>query len=47
VTRIGLIHATPLAVDPIAAAFERLWPEVQLHNIWTTACRRTGRETGD
>ena len=32
-TRIGLIHATPLAVDPIAAAFERLWPEVQLHNI--------------
>jgi len=32
-TRIGLIHATPLAVAPIAAAFERLWPQAQLHNI--------------
>jgi hypothetical protein len=32
-TRIGLIHATPLAVAPIAASFERLWPAAQLHNI--------------
>ena len=32
-TRIGLIHATPLAVAPIAAAFERLWPQAQLHNV--------------
>jgi hypothetical protein len=32
-TRIGLIHATPLAVAPIAASFERLWPQAQLHNI--------------
>ena len=31
--RIGLIHATPLAVAPIAASFERLWPQAQLQNM--------------
>lgn len=31
--RIGLIHATPLAVAPIAASFERLWPQAQLQNL--------------
>ena len=32
-TRVALIHATALAVAPIADAFERLWPEAQLQNI--------------
>lgn len=32
-TRIALIHATALAVQPIANAFERLWPQAQLQNI--------------
>jgi len=33
VTRIALIHATPLAVGPIANAFVDLWPAAQLQNI--------------
>ena len=32
-SRIGLIHATPLAVQPIAASFAALWPQARLHNI--------------
>ena len=32
-TRIALIHATPLAVGPIANAFVDLWPAAQLQNI--------------
>jgi hypothetical protein len=32
-TRITLIHATPLAVDPIRASFARLWPEAALHSV--------------
>jgi len=31
--RIGLIHATALAVDPIAAAFERHWPQARRMNL--------------
>jgi Asp/Glu/hydantoin racemase len=31
--RIALIHATPLSVAPIAAAFERLWPQPQRMNL--------------
>ncbi|MFC5497602.1 aspartate/glutamate racemase family protein [Caenimonas terrae] len=31
--RIALIHATALAVDPIAAAFERHWPQAQRMNL--------------
>jgi len=31
--RIALIHATPLAVDPIRAAFERLWPQARRMNL--------------
>jgi hypothetical protein len=33
VFRIALIHATPLAMAPVAQAFERLWPDAQLMNI--------------
>lgn len=31
--RIALIHATPLAIDPIAAAFGRLWPQARITNL--------------
>lgn len=31
--RIALIHATPLAMGPIAAAFDRAWPDAQRMNI--------------
>ncbi len=32
-TRIALIHATPLAVAPIATSFAQLWPQAQLQNM--------------
>jgi hypothetical protein len=31
--RIALIHATPLAVEPIRAAFERHWPQASRMNL--------------
>ena len=31
--RIALIHATPVAVDPVIEAFGRLWPEAHVHNL--------------
>src|SRR5690606_28344591 len=31
--RIALIHATPLAIEPIGAAFSRLWPEARTTNL--------------
>src|ERR1700712_3080723 len=31
--RIALIHATPVAIDPIVAAFRRLWPEARPMNL--------------
>lgn len=31
--RIALIHATPLAVAPVGAAFARLWPEAHTTNL--------------
>ena len=32
-TRIALIHATPLAMDPIKDAIHRHWPEVQCQHL--------------
>ena len=32
-TRIALIHATPLAMAPIQAAFQRYWPQVRTMNL--------------
>lgn len=32
-SRIALIHATQLAVPPVAAAFEQLWPQAQRMNL--------------
>lgn len=31
--RVALIHATPVAIDPIVAAFERLWPAARTTNL--------------
>lgn len=31
--RIALIHATPVAVAPVVAAFARLWPEAKTVNV--------------
>lgn len=31
--RIALIHATPLAMEPIQAAFQRYWPQVRTMNV--------------
>jgi aspartate/glutamate racemase len=31
--RIALIHATPVAIEPVAAAFARTWPQAELANI--------------
>jgi Asp/Glu/hydantoin racemase len=31
--RIALIHATPLAIEPVARAFETLWPAAQRTNL--------------
>jgi hypothetical protein len=31
--RIALIHATPLAIEPINSSFKKLWPEASLQNI--------------
>ncbi|MEY2947441.1 MAG: hypothetical protein RL084_838 [Pseudomonadota bacterium] len=31
--RIALIHATPLAIQPVNASFQKLWPEAKLQNI--------------
>ena len=32
-TRIALIHATPLAIDPINEAFKQLWPDAERMNL--------------
>lgn len=32
-SRIALIHATPLAMEPIQAAFQRYWPQVRTMNV--------------
>ena len=31
--RIALIHATPVAIEPICGAFRQLWPEAQVTNL--------------
>lgn len=31
--RIALVHATPVAIDPIVDAFRTLWPEAQTTNL--------------
>jgi Asp/Glu/hydantoin racemase len=31
--RIALIHATPVAIDPICTTFKRLWPQAEVTNL--------------
>lgn len=31
--RIALVHATPVAVEPVIEAFGRLWPEADVYNL--------------
>jgi Asp/Glu/hydantoin racemase len=31
--RIALIHATPVAIDPICRTFKRLWPQARVTNL--------------
>jgi Asp/Glu/hydantoin racemase len=31
--RIALIHATPVAIDPICSTFKRLWPQARITNL--------------
>src|SRR3954471_3843081 len=31
--RIALIHATPVAIDPICNTFKRLWPQARVTNL--------------
>lgn len=31
--RIALIHATPVAIEPVVSAFKRLWPQAQTTNL--------------
>jgi hypothetical protein len=31
--RVALIHATPVAVNPVMEAFLRLWPEAEPYNL--------------
>lgn len=31
--RIALIHATPVAIEPIVSAFKRLWPQARTANL--------------
>ena len=47
-TRIALVHATSLAVEPVLESFERLWPEAVAHNVLDdglTAALDTAPET--
>ena len=50
-TRIALIHATPLAMEPVQAAFQRHWPQVRSMNLLDDSLSldraQAGRLTGD
>jgi hypothetical protein len=49
--RIALIHATPLAMEPIQAAFQRHWPQVRHMNLLDDSLShdraQAGRLTGE
>jgi Asp/Glu/hydantoin racemase len=44
--RIGLIHATPLAVDPALAAFAAYWPEAIPVNLLDESLQSDADDTG-
>lgn len=45
-SRISLIHATPLAMPPVMAAFQRLWPQAQCSNLLDDSLTRALQEAG-
>ncbi|MBF8781378.1 arylsulfatase [Pseudomonas fulva] len=46
IKRVFLIHATPLAVEPINQAFARFWPEAELCNLLEDSLSRDLRNEG-
>jgi Asp/Glu/hydantoin racemase len=46
-TRIALIHATPLSMTPINAAFERHWPEAELMHLLDDSLSRDRERDGE
>lgn len=44
--RVFLIHATPVAVEPINTAFARLWPEAEVCNLLEDSLSRDLRSAG-
>lgn len=44
---IYLIHATPLSITPITAAFTRLWPEARLANLLEDSLSRDLVDAGE
>ena len=45
-TRIALIHATPVAMPPVMDAFAHGWPEVETVNLLDDALSRDLARTG-
>ena len=44
--RIALIHATPLAIEPVNTSFQKLWPAAQLQNILDDSLSRDHAAAG-
>jgi hypothetical protein len=44
--RIALIHATPLAIEPVNTSFKKLWPEASLQNILDDSLSRDHAAAG-
>lgn len=44
--RIVLLHATPVAIDPVLAAFAELWPEADLVNLLDDSLSRDRARDG-
>ena len=44
--RIALIHATPLAIEPVNTSFKKLWPEATLQNILDDSLSRDHASAG-
>ena len=44
--RIALIHATPLAMEPIQSAFQRLWPQARRMNLLDDSLSADRAEAG-
>lgn len=45
--RIALVHATPLAVEPVVSAFERLWPQARRMNVLDDSLSADRAEAGE